>query len=278
MFKGWRGLSQEAAARLVTLRPRTVKEALKIPGVGRETTKRLLALGVLSDPDRAQDEVRRPLALDLVRAVRRDLGHLLFHFTRTPDRQPGAPTSALWNLSNILRAGVLRGGTGKIKGAHVCVCFTEAPIAELAAVFALIGAQHKDRYEPYGIGVSKSWLFERGGRPVIYQSAREYDLLPDALKHRHVTYDPAKEIDFTWEREWRVHAAELKLSPAHAVVVVPTRDEAYGLMYDHAEEEPNVVDIGEGRVESTWPKPTWTAVSLDLFGFELPRAATPKPK
>ena len=31
------------------------------------------------------------------------------------------------------------------------------------------------RYEPFGIGVKKEWLYEKGGRPVIYSSDEEYE-------------------------------------------------------------------------------------------------------
>jgi hypothetical protein len=36
----------------------TVLEALGIPGVGRKTTKRLLALGLLTDPEGVQTQAR----------------------------------------------------------------------------------------------------------------------------------------------------------------------------------------------------------------------------
>ena len=55
-------------------------------------------------------------------------------------------------------------------------CFSEAPLSKLAQILANPSA-HGMRYKPFGVMVSKSWLFERAGRPVIYQPESEFDLL-----------------------------------------------------------------------------------------------------
>jgi hypothetical protein len=55
---GQPGLSREACDKLVALQPTTVLKALGIHGVGRKTTKRLLALGLLTDPEGAQTRAR----------------------------------------------------------------------------------------------------------------------------------------------------------------------------------------------------------------------------
>lgn len=153
--------------------------------------------------------------------IRDDLSTKLIHLTRGPNTAAAAET-----FLNIIEEKKLRGGTGCIKGGWRCVCFTEAPISKLSTILASPGA-HGTRYAPYGVMVDKTWLFERGGRPAIYQPLEEYDLLPDTLKYRHVTYspnaDPKKSIDFTWEREWRLHADELELDPNHVTLVVPQR-------------------------------------------------------
>ena len=168
-----------------------------------------------------------------IRGVRRDLGHLLFHFTRSvspdpTDPAPVASMSAFDVLQQILRERQLIGSGRWIRGGHRCVCFTEAPIAELASVFALGGssAETNPRYEPYGVAVRKEWLFERGGRPVIYQTDAERVSLPQGLQWRHARYEPPH-IDFTWEREWRLCTDILKLEPQDTLVVVRTVHEAY---------------------------------------------------
>jgi len=52
--RGQPGLSLVARVQLVRSQPTTVLQALHIRGVGRSTTKRLLALGLLTDPDVVQ--------------------------------------------------------------------------------------------------------------------------------------------------------------------------------------------------------------------------------
>jgi len=211
--------------------------------------------------------------------VRRDLGTLLFHWTHTrkESREPFSsaaakkvPAKAV--LKEILNSGDLRGGNGYIKGAYNCVCFTEAPISEVAALFRLaesMPVEDRPRYEPYGIAVKKEWLFERGGRLVIYQPDAEYSLLPEELKWRHARYEPANGIDFTWEREWRVRVERLTLDPKATIVVVPTVDEAFDLMYGHADLEPD--DWGDdGLPAHIYHKAKWLAVSLDFFGVSKP--------
>ena len=83
---------------------------------------------------------------------------------------------------------------------------------------------HGMRYKPFGVMVDKTWLFARGGRPVIYQSDAEYDLLKLEQQWRHVRYEPDRGIDFTWEREWRVQVDQLELDMDAATLVIPTRD------------------------------------------------------
>jgi hypothetical protein len=55
-LRGQPGLSRAACAQLVRAQPATVREALRVPGVGRCTTRRLLRLGLLADPDHLQGQ------------------------------------------------------------------------------------------------------------------------------------------------------------------------------------------------------------------------------
>jgi tRNA U34 5-carboxymethylaminomethyl modifying enzyme MnmG/GidA len=48
---GQAGLSRAAATALVESQPKTVLQAIRIHGVGRKTTHRLLELGLLTDPE-----------------------------------------------------------------------------------------------------------------------------------------------------------------------------------------------------------------------------------
>lgn len=49
-FKGW-PLTRKTVSALVAAQPRTVLHALALHGVGRKTTKRMLQLGLLIDPE-----------------------------------------------------------------------------------------------------------------------------------------------------------------------------------------------------------------------------------
>lgn len=130
-------------------------------------------------------------------------------------------------LRQIVSEQRLIGGTGCIRGGYQCACFTEAPEA---AFHQILG-----RYRPFGVRVSKRWLFAQGGRPVIYQSAAEFELLPEALRWRFVRYEPdgAPPIDFSWEREWRIHTSELHLPAEEVTVVVPHEGYAHELQAEH---------------------------------------------
>ena len=188
-------------------------------------------------PDLAEDLAKR------IRLVRRDMSSLLFHFTRA-----SAEASAMTVLDRILRDGKLQ-GTGKWTEGLNCVCFTEAPIPEFAAIFSLVeiaaSGDQRPRYEPYGIAVTKEWLFRQGGRPVIYEHVTAFDTYADAQRYRLVPFDPQAGIDFTWEREWRIRIDQLVLDPKNTLVVVPTANEAFDLM-DRFVEPPT----GEGTTAS----------------------------
>lgn len=214
-----------------------------------------------------------------IKLVRRDLGSLLFHFTRSPEERfvevtfgEGHTMSMSDSASSVLRKilyeGQLKGTSGWSYG-HNCICFTEAPIQEFNSIFSLVeiaaSARERPRYEPYGIGVSKRWLFAQGGRPVIYDHPDMLSSLAEDQKYRFVPYDPTNKIDFTWEREWRIKADHLKLDPKETLVVVPSSDEAFELVYEFADIEP---DYDDDPVPSGfYHKPKWLAVSLDIFGF-----------
>ncbi|MDZ7724636.1 MAG: hypothetical protein U5R06_17975 [candidate division KSB1 bacterium] len=215
-----------------------------------------------------------------INLVRRDLGNLLFHFTRKPDSKVEIkndkynrtlPQSALSVLEKILSDGSLKGSSNNIRGGFKCICFTESPISELASLFSLINIAEslddKTRYEPYGVAVKKEWLFSKGGRPVIYQPESDFKLLPDKLKYRHVRYEPDQGIDYTWEREWRIKVEHLNLNPKETLVVVPDAESAFDLVYQHSNVE---LDYDNEPIpQGSYHVAKWMAVSLDLFGFKV---------
>ena len=128
--------------------------------------------------------------------------------------------------------------------------------------------RQRPRYEPYGIAVTKNWLYKQGGRPVIYDNNESYNKLPDDMKYRWVHYDPSLGVDYTWEREWRICTDSLILDPKQTLVVVPDATTAFQIVYGHAEEKPDF-DYSDGQawVAGVYHEPKWLAVSLDLFGL-----------
>jgi hypothetical protein len=208
-----------------------------------------------------------------------------FHFTRSVDQNnvstifdegttkymSGTASSV---LQKILHEEKLLGTSHWTYGKNT-ICFTEAPIQEFNSIFSLVTIAstlaERPRYEPYGIAVSKKWLFEKGGRPVIYDHGDAFQQYPDSLQHRFVPYDPANGVDFTWEREWRIKIDELILEPKHTLIIVPTAEEAFEVVYGFSNIEADW-DVegshGEPYITGTFHEPKWLAVSLDMFGFK----------
>jgi hypothetical protein len=171
--------------------------------------------------------------------TRPDISDKLIHFTGPRDDWGKAYS----RLRSIITEGLIRGGNGMVRSGDRCVCFTEAPLLSLPDGF--VNPSNYSRYSPFGIIVDKSWLFEAGGRPVIYQSESEYAALPEQLRWRHVRYEPTgtTPIDFTWEREWRIKCKQLVIRANEAGIVVPSHDWANALVRDHEREQGYQVEM-----------------------------------
>ncbi|MCJ7587023.1 MAG: hypothetical protein MUQ00_03875 [Candidatus Aminicenantes bacterium] len=182
---------------------------------------------------------------------RSDLTKYLVHWTKGANYEEGFSS-----LRRIVFEKRLLGSGELIKGGWQCVCFTEAPETTFHQVVG--------KYKPFGIQVPKSWLFRLGGRPVIYQSNAEYNLLPENLRWRHMRYEPDANppFDFSWEREWRIQTNELQLEPAYASILIPGEAWARELIREHEENEHferefRAAEYGE----------EWLMYPLDDFSF-----------
>jgi hypothetical protein len=160
------------------------------------------------------------------------MSNKLIHFTRGTTEDEAFST-----LMKIMKEKRLLGGTRFIRGNYSCVCFTEAPLPSFCELF--LNEKANVRYSPFGIMFDKSWVYSQGGRPVIYQHESEFNLLDDSIRWRHVRYEPndTYPIDFSWEREWRIHRDELLFTPADAIIVLPTPKHADYLRELHEEEQ-----------------------------------------
>lgn len=156
---------------------------------------------------------------------RPDITDKLVHFTSGVSYE-----DAFDRLRNIIANRRLLGNGDKIRGNYKCICFTEAPLLSLPN--GLVNPSAYSRYSPFGVIFEKQWVFKQGGRPVIYQPDSDFSLLPESLQWRHVRYEPDV-IDFTWEREWRIHCEELHFEPNVAAIVVPEDVWAEVLLAEH---------------------------------------------
>ena len=146
---------------------------------------------------------------------RLDLSPYLIHFTSDESTE-----KAFKRLQKIIFEKRIIGNNRLIRGGYKCVCFSEAPISSLSN--GLINPRYYSRYSPFGVLFPKSWIFSKGGRPVIYQTEEEFNSLPVSHKWRHVLYRPDLDetIDFSWEREWRIKCDYLEFGPDIAQIVV----------------------------------------------------------
>jgi hypothetical protein len=171
--------------------------------------------------------------------TRTDISDSLIHFTGPRDDWE----NAYGNLKSILSSQKIIAGKDLIRGQYSCVCFTEAPFPSLEE--GLLNPSNYSRYAPFGVMFDKVLVFERGGRPVIYQSEEEYSALPESLRWRHVRYEPTASppIDFTWEREWRIHCTGLLFGPSEATIIVPNSVWRDRLIGEHDQDQDHVVHM-----------------------------------
>lgn len=162
----------------------------------------------------------------------------LIHFTKGY-KQSMDYEEAYLNLKEIINFGFLKGGNGMILGEHKCVCFTESP-ARCLTNKGQLDTKYFSRYTPFGFQYCKKDVFKNGGRPVIYSTKKEalkYKNNVD-LNWRYVSYDPGKDgqMDFTWEREWRIHLDRIPVKPDVTKLVFPNLNWIYRFIEEHEKE------------------------------------------
>ncbi|HTQ30145.1 MAG TPA: hypothetical protein VMI53_02955 [Opitutaceae bacterium] len=158
--------------------------------------------------------------------MRTDISNCLVHWTRA-DSLP----EAFERLKSIIHQKCLVGGSELRKGSYTTVCFTEAPVDQFHRVTS--------RYSPFGIKLPKKWAFEKGARPAIYQRDSEFADLSEAIRWRHVRYEPdlPAAIDFSWEREWRIKTEKLSLEGSGFSILLPDKSWCDALFHHHEARE-----------------------------------------
>lgn len=157
-----------------------------------------------------------------------DLSSRVTHLTKG-----GTDDEAFDNLINILKERRIRGSNTSssfINGKIPAVCLQEAPLIAIAENLQYEEKlrkeeNHKIRYLGFGIRFQKHFIYQKNGRPVIYDDtnqAKEY--LPESEWWRIVRLDLSDKkhiIDWTHEREWRV-PEELLFDYSQCEIIVPS--------------------------------------------------------
>lgn len=162
---------------------------------------------------------------------RMDYGSQITHLTRSVIHD-GHQYTALDVVIKILRERKIIGSTtspGFIIGNQPAVCFQDAPpysICENIDYEWKLNKEKKNgkiRYEACGIMFQKPYIYQKGGRPVLYEKKEiAQKMLPKNEWWRIVNFDlsdPNKFIDWTHEREWRL-PGDLNFDIGNATVVV----------------------------------------------------------
>lgn len=139
---------------------------------------------------------------------RSDIALRLSHLTRGENQ-----LAAYENLLKILKDKKVKANNGYVVGQQDVVCFQEAPMNSIAENLIYEKLLRKElnsqviRYSAFGLRFDKSFIFGKGGRPVIYGKSEELKkILPREEWWRIVNMNLKGEeiIDWSHEREWRI--------------------------------------------------------------------------
>ncbi|MBT2667334.1 DUF2971 domain-containing protein [Bacillus sp. ISL-4] len=159
---------------------------------------------------------------------RSDITAHLTHLTRIETKV----SDAVDTLIKMLNERKINGSDinkGFIVGDNPAVCFQEAPLYGVSQnVYheqqnkAELGG--KRRYDAIGLSFSKRYVYEKGGRPVLYEDKEiAKQILPQEEWWRIVNFNLSNEnriIDWTHEREWRVKSEfEFDLSETYVLLL-----------------------------------------------------------
>ncbi|MBF4696080.1 DUF2971 domain-containing protein [Fusibacter ferrireducens] len=156
---------------------------------------------------------------------RSDITLTLTHLTRETKEM-----SSVEVLIKILNEQKIIGSSnsGFIHGSNTAVCFQDAPQYGVAQNINHEKTYREElgnkvRYSHNGLVFLKSYVFKKGGRPVIYEKLEvAKEMLHEDEWWRIVNYDLSNKeniIDWTHEREWRVKGDfEFSLSQPYIIL------------------------------------------------------------
>lgn len=133
---------------------------------------------------------------------RTDIGGYLTHLTKGNNEM-----DAVEVLIKILNEKTIKASDGFTIDKEKVVCFQDAPLYGIVQNLIYEEAHFKGRkrYEGTGLMLAKPYMFNKGCRPVIYETRENSNELFSNVKWRIVTTDYKKEkvVDWSHEREWR---------------------------------------------------------------------------
>ncbi|MBC5745622.1 DUF2971 domain-containing protein [Lachnospiraceae bacterium MD308] len=159
---------------------------------------------------------------------RGDLSSRVIHLTKGNNSE-----EAFRRLINILEEKKIYGSTTKkgfICGSKPAVCLQETPLTAIAENLQYEDMMRKEkdgkiRYLGFGVRFQKTFIYKKGGRPVIYDNtdlAEQY--LLESEHWRIVKLDLSNKynlVDWTHEREWRVPNS-LGFKYSDCEIILPT--------------------------------------------------------
>lgn len=159
---------------------------------------------------------------------RNDISSRLTHLTKGETED-----EAFQTLIKILEEKKIIGSTtetGFIIGSNAAVCLQEAPLNAIAENLLYEKKLREEtgckvRYDAFGLRFNKMWIYQKGGRPVIYEEKETMkSMLEENEYWRIVNYDLSDKehmIDWTHEREWRV-PGNLEFEYRNIEILVPS--------------------------------------------------------